>query len=156
MTTKPTFTISELAQEFGVTTRTIRFYEAKGLLNPARDGRTRRFSSGDRVRLSLILRGKRVGFSLDEIGELLNLYKLDDGNATQLRVALDRFQKRIEVLQQQREDIDAAIAELEVGCVQVREMLNAHQDEQPHTPTVAPSAAGYGGPLSTARPESST
>ncbi len=150
---KPNFTISDLAREFDITTRAIRFYEDKGLLAPRREGRNRIYSAGDRARLSLILRGKRVGFSLDEIGEMLNLYKLDEGNATQLAVALKRFQARIQVLQKQRQDIDDAISELEDGCTEVRRMLSEREGNREKANAVAPSAGGYGGPIETLHPE---
>jgi len=110
--TRKTYTITELAREFGVTPRTLRFYEDKGLLSPTRRGQNRVFSYRDRVRLKLILQGKRVGFPLADIKELLDLYDLRDGQVTQLRVALGRFDERIEVLRRQKSDIEQAIADL--------------------------------------------
>ena len=86
------FTISQLCREFDVTPRTLRFYEQKDLLHPAREGMNRIFSYRDRARLSLILRGKKVGFSLDDIKEMLDLYNLKDGQITQLQVALEKGQ----------------------------------------------------------------
>ena len=106
------FTIRDLAQEFGCTHRTIRFYEDQGLLSPRREGQNRIFSPRDRARLSLILRGRRLGFSLAEIGEILNLYDADPGHLRQLTVALEKGRARIAQLERQRADIDAALVEL--------------------------------------------
>lgn len=107
-----TFSITELSQEFKVTARAIRFYEDKGLLQPSRQGMTRIYSRRDRARLILILRGKRLGFSLAEIREMLNLYDLGDGQTEQLRVTLKRSQDRLRALEAQRRDVEAAIDEL--------------------------------------------
>lgn len=107
-----TFSITELSQEFRVTARAIRFYEDKGLLQPTRQGMTRIYSRRDRARLILILRGKRLGFSLLEIREMLNLYDLGDGQTEQLRVTLKRSQERLRALEAQRHDVEAAIDEL--------------------------------------------
>ncbi len=106
------FTIRELAEEFGCTHRTIRFYEDEGLLRPRREGQARIFSGRDRARLSLILRGRRLGFSLAEIAEMLHLYDADPGHVRQLTVALERGRRRIAQLERQRGDIDAALSEL--------------------------------------------
>jgi DNA-binding transcriptional MerR regulator len=111
--TKETFRIRDLAREFGVTARTLRFYEECELLAPRREGQDRIYSRRDRARLKLVLLGKKVGFSLGEIRAMLDLYDLGDGQATQLRVAARRFQEQIERLKNQRRDIDTAIAELE-------------------------------------------
>jgi DNA-binding transcriptional MerR regulator len=111
--TKETFRIRDLAREFGVTARTLRFYEECELLAPRREGQDRIYSRRDRARLKLVLLGKKVGFSLGEIRAMLDLYDLGDGQATQLRVAAKRFQEQIERLKNQRRDIDTAIAELE-------------------------------------------
>lgn len=107
-----TFSITELSHEFKVTARAIRFYEDKGLLQPSRQGMTRIYSRRDRARLILILRGKRLGFSLAEIREMLNLYDLGDGQTEQLRVTLKRSQDRLRALEAQRRDVEAAIDEL--------------------------------------------
>lgn len=120
MTVKPgekesrdrTYSITELCKEFEVTPRTLRFYEQKGLLSPARRGWTRLFSYRDRARLKLILRGKKVGFSLEEIKELLDLYSLRDGQLTQLRVASTKMRERLEALEIQRVELDEAILDL--------------------------------------------
>lgn len=106
------FTIGDLAKEFGVSLRTLRFYEDKNLLNPRRDGVTRIYSRRDRARLKLVLMGKRVGFSLTEIKEMLDLYDLKDGQSTQLKVSLKRFKEQIGLLQKQKEDVEQAIDEL--------------------------------------------
>lgn len=106
------FTIGDLAKEFGVSLRTLRFYEDKNLVNPHRDGMTRIYSRRDRARLKLILMGKRVGFSLKEIKEMLDLYNLKDGQSTQLKVALKRFNEQIALLERQKKDVEQAIEEL--------------------------------------------
>lgn len=116
--------IRDLSREFGVTARALRFYEQKGLLTPLRRGAARIYSAADRARLALILRGKRVGFSLDEIREMLDLEAIDQGGRAHLTAAIDRFRGRISALERQREDIDAAIAELEAGCTWMEERLN--------------------------------
>ena len=117
-----TFTISELAQEFGVTTRTIRHYEDEGLLNPAREGVNRVFSARDRVRLKLALRGKRLGFSLQEIKELFDLYDLAK-ERDQLAAFLEKLEKRRALLEQQREDIEVMLHEVEFFAAQCRRAL---------------------------------
>lgn len=118
-TSSDLFSISDLTAEFGVTTRTIRFYEDEGLLTPERRGQTRVFSRRDRARLAWILRGKSVGFSLAEIREMLDLYDLPDGGATQRAVAVARCQDRIAALEAQRANIDATIDELQRFVAQV-------------------------------------
>ncbi|MBI74095.1 MAG: transcriptional regulator [Oceanicaulis sp.] len=117
------FTIRELAHEFGVTPRTLRFYEQKGMINPDRRGAARIYSAADRARVELILRGKRVGFALDEIKEILDLEAIDRGGRERLEPAIDRFVGRIEVLKCQREDVERAIAELQAGLDWMRERL---------------------------------
>lgn len=107
------YTITDLAREFEVTTRTIRFYEDQGLISPDRQGQTRIYSQRDRVRLRLIMRGKRLGFSLKEIRDLLNLYDGDRSEITQLRTLVDKVNERRETLRKQREDIDATLDELD-------------------------------------------
>ena len=106
------FTIRDLAEEFGCTHRTIRFYEDQGLLKPRREGLARIFSHRDRARLSLILRGRRLGFSIAEIAEMLNLYDADPGHVRQLKLALEKGRARLAQLERQRADIETAIAEL--------------------------------------------
>ncbi len=108
--------ISDLAQEFGVTARTLRFYEDEGLLRPVRRGTTRLYSRADRARLAWILRGRNVGFSLADIRELLDLYAPGPGRRTQLKAALAKSRERIAALEAQKADIEATIAELEQFC----------------------------------------
>ena len=113
--TAQTYSISQLAAEFGITPRALRFYEDRGLLKPARSGQNRVYSAADRARLAIILRGKSVGFTLEEIRELLDLDQLE-GLKTQMREAHRRLEQRINDLKQRRKDIDAAIDELKAGC----------------------------------------
>src|SRR6478609_1545885 len=89
------FTIHQLVEEFGLTSRTLRFYEEKGLLSPARRGQDRLYSRRDRARLKLVLMGKSVGFSLEEVREMLDLYDLGDGQEKQLTVALKKFDQKL-------------------------------------------------------------
>lgn len=118
-----TYTISDLAQEFGVTPRAIRFYEDRRLLYPQRVGQTRVYSSADHARLAWILRGKRVGLSLSDIAELLDMYDLGDNRLTQRRATLAKCRERIDVLVRQREDIDCAVKELEDFCATLERLL---------------------------------
>ena len=114
--------IAELAREFGVTTRTIRYYEDKGLLSPRRKGQRRVYAPRDRVRLRLIMRGKRLGFSLDEIRELIDLYDVDPTEATQLRHFLDKISEHKAVLVRQQADIAETLSEMrriEVQCTRL-------------------------------------
>jgi DNA-binding transcriptional MerR regulator len=122
-----TYSITELCREFNVTPRTLRFYEQKGLLAPARRGWTRLFSYRDRARLQLILRGKKVGFSLEEIKEMLELYNLKDGQLTQLRVAATKFRERREALLQQRVELEEALQELDKTIGLVDSMLKERE-----------------------------
>lgn len=106
------FTIGELAGEFNVTTRTIRFYESKGLISPARRGIARAYSRRDRARLKLILRGKNLGFSLEEIAEYLKLYDADPAQIAQTQMLLSGVERTIEDLQLKRADLDRTLKEL--------------------------------------------
>lgn len=115
MKAERTWTISELAREFKVTPRALRFYEDRGLLSPRRDGLNRVYSLRDRGRLILILRGKRVGFPLTEIKEILDLYDLNDGERAQMQTCLKKFRARAITLESQREDLDGAIQALADG-----------------------------------------
>ncbi|MDZ5449319.1 MerR family DNA-binding transcriptional regulator [Labrys sp. ZIDIC5] len=124
---KEQFTIHELVTEFEVTSRTLRFYEEKGLLIPARRGQERIYSRRDRARLKLVLMGKSVGFSLEEVKSMLDLYDLGDGQATQLRVALERFEEKLAELDRRRRDIDHAYAELSHARDIVRGRLGRQQ-----------------------------
>jgi DNA-binding transcriptional MerR regulator len=112
---QPIYTIRQLTKEFAVTARTLRFYEDKGLVSPARRGQTRIYSARDRSRLILVLRGRRVGLSLAEIGEILDLYYMRDGGRAQLLLAREKFQERIAVLERQKIEIEKALAELRNG-----------------------------------------
>ncbi len=119
-----TFTIRNLCVEFKVTPRALRFYEDKGLLYPAREGMNRVYNHRDRARLQLILRGKRVGLSLSEIREILDLYDENDGGAAQMAKSLKKFRERIAALEAQREDIDGAIEQLRGGCERMERQLS--------------------------------
>jgi len=104
------FAIADLAREFGISTRAIRFYEAKGLLSPERVGATRIFRRRDRARLILILRGKRLGFSLRDISDYLSLYDANRNQQVQLLTA--KIDERLVSLERQRDDLETTIAEL--------------------------------------------
>jgi DNA-binding transcriptional MerR regulator len=123
-----TYKISELAKEFGVTPRTIRYYEDQGLLNPAREGSNRVFTSRDRVRLKLALRGKRLGFSLGEIRELFALYDISRDEQRQLEEFLARLERRRALLEQQREDVEVMLNEISFFAGQCRRLLKKDSD----------------------------
>lgn len=106
------FSIGELSKEFDITTRSIRFYEDQGLLTPTRKGQTRIYNQRDRVRLKLILRGKRLGFSLAETGRLFELYDADKSSATQLSSMMELISSKKNDLKQQLDDINAVLIEL--------------------------------------------
>jgi len=110
---KQTWTITELAAEFGVTLRTIRFYEDRGLVTPERRGTQRVFHPRDRVRLALVLRGRRLGFSLAQITTIVDMYDAEPGEAGQLRYLLDQIADRRAELAQRRRDIDETLNELD-------------------------------------------
>ena len=109
-----TMTIRQMCEAFDVTPRTLRFYESKELLAPLRQGTTRLFTKTDRARLTLILRGKRFGFSLEDIRQLLDLYSRDGWNAAQLTRSYALGQKRLAQMEAQRAELATAIAELKV------------------------------------------
>ncbi len=116
-----TYTISDLAKEFGVTTRTIRHYEDIGLLAPSREGQVRVYNRGDRTRLKLILRGKRLGVSLDESREIIQMYRPDHNNKQQLQQLLERVEQQKQRLNQRLADIKTMMNELdevEKTCLQ--------------------------------------
>jgi DNA-binding transcriptional MerR regulator len=134
---RTTYSIRQLCREFGTTARALRFYEDKGLLSPERNGQTRIYAPRDRARLKLILRGKRLGFSLVEIHEILDLYDRKDGGAIQMAASLKKYRAQIDTLKRQREDIDAAISALIEGC----EWMESHLTSV--NPTLLPQAEDY-------------
>lgn len=109
---RESFTISDLAAEFDVTTRTIRFYEEKGLLSPTRNGSTRIYTPADRVKLQLIVRGKRLGLTLEESGEIIAMYNPAHGNREQLQSLIHKIRAKRSQLQQQRQDIEQTLLDL--------------------------------------------
>ncbi|MFK7976745.1 MAG: MerR family DNA-binding transcriptional regulator [Halioglobus sp.] len=119
--TEKTYSISELAQTFGITTRTIRFYEEKGLIHPSRDGQRRIYTDADRVRIKLILRGKRIGMTLAESAEVIDLYDPANNNAQQLSALIQTVSERRERLEQQKRDIDDMLE----GLIEVQSLCEA-------------------------------
>ena len=107
------YTITELTREFGISTRTLRFYEDEGLIHPLRRGRTRLFRPADRLLVKQILRGKRLGFSIAEIREIIQMYKAPPGEVGQLRTIISKAAEKREELRQKRKDIEDTLAELE-------------------------------------------
>lgn len=121
------YSISDLSKEFDITTRSIRFYEDQGLISPARKGQTRIYNQRDKVRLKLILRGKRLGFSLAETGRLFELYDVDKTSATQLSSIITLIQNKKDDLKQQLDDISAVLIELsdlEANCKKILKSLD--------------------------------
>ena len=126
--------IGEMAKKYGVTLRTLRFYEDKGLLNPKRDGATRLYTRRDKARLKLILLGRKVGFSLRDVKQMMDLYDPTGSNTKQLRLALDKSEKQLARLQKQRALIDDAINELSGSMSAVRQMLSERSRRRPAPP----------------------
>jgi DNA-binding transcriptional MerR regulator len=124
----PLYSIGDLATEFGISTRAIRFYESKGLIAPERVGSNRIYKKRDRARLILILRGKRLGFSLEEIAEYLDLYDADPNQIAQTRLLLHAVEASIAELEGKQRDIDAALADLgdiRTHCVELLKARNS-------------------------------
>ena len=115
--------IGEMAKSYGVTLRTLRFYEDKGLLNPHRDGATRLYTRRDKARLKLILLGRKVGFSLREVKQMMDLYDPSGSNTKQLRLALDKSEKQLSRLNKQKAAIEDAMGELSQVMGVVRQLL---------------------------------
>ncbi|WP_409522018.1 MULTISPECIES: MerR family transcriptional regulator [unclassified Pseudomonas] len=124
----PTFSISDLANELNVTTRTIRFYEERGMVTPARRGLERIYNSRDRVILKLILRGKRIGFSLNECKELIDMYDPSGGNEKQLERFLEKIVERVNQLNRQAQDIQLMKAELDGLALRCQTTLASTQN----------------------------
>ena len=135
-----TYSIRELGKELGVTARTLRHYEAEGLIAPERRGQSRVYSARDRARITLVLRGRRVGFTLAEIREILDLYELGDGGQVQLKHARAKFAERIVSLERQRDDIEESLAELKLGLTMIDNKLA--EREPPARPQLR--VTGYG------------
>lgn len=124
-------TIRQMCEMFGVTARTLRFYEDRELLSPIREGQKRLYTKRERARLKLILRGKRFGFSLEEIRQLLDLYDKDDTQYLQLSTAYEVAQQRLTVLRAERDALNEAIIDLEKQMRWGRKMLSQLQNMQP-------------------------
>lgn len=120
-----TYSISELAREFDITPRTIRYYEAEGLLSPAREGQKRIYSARDRVRLALVLRGKRLGFSLAEAKDVIDLYAAPQGEAGQLRTLLEKLDEKRAMLEEKRRDLEISLSNMDSYAERCRERLAA-------------------------------
>lgn len=134
---EPTYTITELAREFGLTTRAIRFYEDHGLIAPSRAGRNRVYGNRDRVRLKLTLRGKRLGLSLVEIRELIDLYDAAKDEHAQVERLQQVLRKRRSTLEQQREDIEVMLNEIAAFEEQCRQFLNRDEKLPPRNAKAA-------------------
>jgi len=122
-TSNQTYSIGQLAEEFGITSRTLRLYEEERLLDPQRDGTRRIYNERNRVRLRLILRGKRLGWSLSEIRELFDLYDSSQGEQAQLELMLDKLARRREALIEQKNDIEHALQELDLIVANAEQAL---------------------------------
>ena len=121
--------IGDMAKNFGVTLRTLRFYEDKGLIQPKREGNTRLYSRRERARLQLILLGRNVGFSLREVKQMMDLYDPHGTNTKQLRVAFEKSEKQLSRLERQRQQLDEAISQLREAMDVVRNALEERQKQ---------------------------
>ncbi len=140
-----TYTISQLAQEFALTTRAIRFYEDEGLVHPQRVGRSRIYGERERVRIKLILRGKRLGLALAEIGELLDMYEVARNERAQLEKFLQMLAERRARLLQQKDDIDATLSEIGALERECRRRLRGRSATAARARQDAPNGAGAHG-----------
>lgn len=122
--TAPPYTIRDLAEEFSVTTRTLRFYEEKGLLRPARQGNNRYYDSADRARLKLILRGKRLGLTLDESSDIIAMYQADGSNRKQLKALLNKIEEKQQQLKLQQKELNTMMADLKTWQARCEAELN--------------------------------
>jgi len=129
-----TYSITDLAREFSVTTRTIRFYEDQGMLSPLRDGQRRIYRQRDRTRLKLILRGKGLGFPLAEVGKIIDLYDAPRGEDAQLHRLLAKIAERRQELEAKREDIEASLHDLEAVADNCRDRLNELESKRAKRP----------------------
>ncbi len=132
------YTVTELAEQLGMTPRALRFYEDKGLVRPQRAGTTRIYTHRDRGRLALILRGKRLGFSLREIAEWLDIYDADPAQTKQMRVLVEKVHVRIIALERQRDDLDATLDELK----EIEKAARHHLDITTRAPDNKSAAGG--------------
>jgi DNA-binding transcriptional MerR regulator len=126
-TTEDLTRIGDMARLFGVTLRALRFYEDKGLINPIRQGTTRLYTRRDRTRLKLILLGRKVGFSLREVKQMLDMYDPSGANTKQYRVALEKSERQLGKLERQRQELDEAIGDLQGLIADLREQLGERQ-----------------------------
>ena len=149
----PTYTITELAREFGITPRAIRFYEDQGLISPAREGaggRSRIYAARDRTRLKLTLRGKRLGLTLQEIKSLVDMYESPKDTVAQTQSFLDVLTRHRKTLEQQRVDIEAALTEITAHEAECRRVLAGGKPGRSRSKKIAAAAAG---PDAAIRPE---
>lgn len=131
-----TFTISDLAKEFDITTRAIRFYESRGLLAPERIGTNRRYSKRDRARLMLILRGRNLGFTVEDVADYLALYDTDPGQLAQTKLLLEKVEAAIAELETKRDDIARGLTELD----EIRDRCQQHLSRQNSEKQASPKA----------------
>jgi DNA-binding transcriptional MerR regulator len=125
-----TYSIRHLAEEFAVTTRTLRFYEEKGLLRPTRQGNNRCYDSADRARLKLILRGKKLGLTLDESSDIIAMYQADGSNRKQLRALLDKIEEKQQQLKAQQKELNTMMADLKTWQARCEAELNVATNDK--------------------------